>query len=106
MQHYDPRPDPIGSIGSRFYYQECKITGAGLFLGLGPAASIQEGPTTSGTQQQAGGCIMGGKGLGGSLQLMVDQDNNVSGVKGIGGAGYGAGGGYIECRTTFKCSGE
>ena len=86
-----------------FYYQECKITGAGLFIGGGGAIGLQQGPTTSGTQQQAGYCIMGGKGPAANVQLMIDQDNNISGAKGTGGPGVGGGSGYIECRTTFKC---
>jgi RHS repeat-associated protein len=86
------------------YFQECQINGLGLCIGVGPQVGVQRGDVSTGSQQQAGGVIVGGRGMAADIQITRDPQGNVGGVKGIPvGVGYGAGGGYLECKTIYKC---
>lgn len=87
------------------YVQECEIRGLGACFAVGPQLGIQRGAPSTGMQQSAGIAAAGGRGLGSDIQITFDPEGNLSAVKGLpsGLPAYGGGGGYIECKTTYKC---
>ena len=85
------------------YIQECTVTGAGLCFGGGISVGGQQGGLESGTAEQGGVTIMGGRGIASELQYTIDKDGNIGGTKGLIGVGAGAGGGLISCRTGYRC---
>ena len=87
------------------YFQECEIRGLGACIAVGPQIGIQRGAPSTGMQQSAGIVAVGGRGLGSDIQITLDPEGNLGAVKGLpsGLPAYGGGGGYIECKTIYKC---
>jgi RHS repeat-associated protein len=88
------------------YFQECEIKGLGACIGASPQVGIQTGVPNTGFSRQGGIIGAGGRGIFADAQVLADTENNIGivrGTPGLGGFGYGGGGGYIECKVTYKC---
>jgi RHS repeat-associated protein len=87
-----------------FYSTTCWLVGWNTIGGgaLGIVGSIQTGPLCTGSQTSRGAYYFGGSGLGGEAQILYGGGGTSYG-RGIGGIAAGAGAGYMECETEYRC---